>query len=116
LQCRECRESAAAQQAVWSALDSWEPERISTSFDEAVYARIAAEGTQPLTRWPLRQAVPVAAACVAVLAGYLLREPAQQPVREPAVAVENRVDMEQVERALDDIDMLRQMGVAVPAS
>jgi hypothetical protein len=26
------------------------------------------------------------------------------------------VDMEQVERALDDIDMLHQMGVVVPAS
>jgi hypothetical protein len=93
---------------VWSALDSWEPEFISGDFDRKVYARIAAEGQRSVRRanWALRPALPIAAACAVVLAGYLLREPAVPQNPSP------RVDMEQVERALDDIDMLNKMGVA----
>jgi hypothetical protein len=107
---------AWAQQRVWSELDAWQPGKISADFDRDLYARITAEDRRR-TRLPLRSVIPVAAACAALLAGYLLRPPST-PRRhtEPAVAIENRIDMEQVERALDDIDMLRQMGVVVPAS
>ena len=106
--CAECRRTAEDQRRVWSALDSWEPEFISSDFDRRVYARIAAEDQRPVRHasWALRPALPVAAICAVVLAGYLLREPAVPQNPSP------RVDMEQVERALDDIDMLNKMGVA----
>ena len=120
--CTACRECAAAQKLLWSALDAWEPERISAGFDGQLYARIAAEDQRLWPRriasgdWSLRPAIPVAAACAVLLAGYFLRAPVAEPSPQPRVTVDNRVDMEQVERALDDIDMLHQMGVVVPAS
>jgi D-mannonate dehydratase len=114
--CMECRAAVEAQKRVWSALESWEPEYISTSFDRRLFTRIAAEEQRRATRWFLRPAIPVAAACAFILAGYLLRTPPAPPAPEPRLAIENRVDMEQVERALDDIDMLKQMGVVLPAS
>jgi hypothetical protein len=119
--CDECCRLAEAQKLVWSALDAWEPQHISSDFDRKLYARIAAEERRPwyyriIENWSLRPAIPVAAACVVVLAGYLLRETPPTPNPEPRIAVENRVDIEQLERALDDIDMLNQMGVVVPPS
>jgi hypothetical protein len=114
--CPECRTAKEAQKRVWSALDAWEPEYISTGFDARLLNRIAVEEQRRTSRWFLRPAVPVAAACAFILAGYLLRTPPAPPAPEPRLAIENRVDMEQVERALDDIDMLKQMGVVLPAS
>lgn len=118
--CPGCRGLVEAQQQVWSALDSWEPQHISTDFNRKLYARIAAEDARPWYRrvrslnWSLRPALPVAAACAVVFAGYLLREPLTAPDTSPRIAVEHRIDMEQVERALDDIEMLKQMGVGTP--
>jgi anti-sigma factor RsiW len=120
--CPECRRVADAQKLVWATLDSWEPQYISTDFDRKLYARIAAEERKPwYHRLPhlngsFRPTVAVAAACAIVLTGYLLREPSTESSPEPRAAIENRVDIEQVERALDDIDMLNAMGVVMPPS
>jgi anti-sigma factor RsiW len=115
-ECAECREAAEAQRRVWAALDAFEPEYISSSFDRKLYARIAEEDQRRGIHWSPRPAIPVAAACAFVLAGYLFRTPSAPPPPDPRAAVESRVDIEQVERALDDIDMLQQMGVVLPAS
>jgi len=115
LSCAGCREMAAAQQAVWSALDAWTPEPISSNFDEKLYQRIVAEEQSPWwrrlfrTNWSLRPAMPVAAACGVLIAAFLLRSP--QSVPAPQSPAQPRLRIEQVERALDDIDMLKQLGV-----
>ena len=41
--CPDCQRAAAAQHAVWSALDAWRPAAVSSNFDEKLFARIAAE-------------------------------------------------------------------------
>jgi len=115
LSCGACHELAAAQQHVWSALDAWTPEPISPNFDEKLYQRILQEERsswwQRLFRanWSLRPAMPVAAACGVLLAAFLLRSP--QPIPAPQSSSQPKVGIEQVERALDDIDMLKQIGV-----
>jgi anti-sigma factor RsiW len=112
--CAGCRELAAAQQAVWSALDTWTPEPISSNFDEKLYQRILTEEQIPWwqrlfrANWSLRPAVPVAAACGVLIAAFFLRSPQPTPVT-PASS-QPKVRIEQVERALDDIDMLKQLG------
>ena len=113
--CAKCREMAAAQQAVWSALDTWTPEAISADFDERLYKRIAAEeqGTwwQRLigANWSWRPAVPVAAACAFMIAAFLIQRPAPAPVTRSQDQPSLRI--EQVQRALDDIEMLKGLGV-----
>ena len=122
--CADCRRLAHAQNEVWSALDAWTPARVSSDFDAQLYARIAAEEAQPRWRrllwslsgadirlnWSWKPAMPVAAACAVLLAAFLLKNPV--PEHRPQASVEPQVDIEQVERALDDIDMFKQLGLS----
>jgi hypothetical protein len=118
--CASCRRIAEAQEEVWLALDAWTPEPISSTFDEKLYARIACEEQHPWWRrllgsnlnvnWSWKPAMPVAAACAALLAAFLLKSPV--PEHRPQASVQPNIDIEQVERALDDIDMLKQLGLA----
>ena len=121
--CADCRRTAEAQREVWSALDAWTPELVSSNFDEKLYARIAAEEQKPgwqrvllghlsglNLNWSWKPAMPVAAACTALLAAFLLKSPV--PEHLPQAGVQPNVDIEQVERALDDLDMLKKLGLA----
>lgn len=117
--CPSCRELAQAQRAVWSALDAWPSIAVSPNFDELVFHRIANEQQRtPFTgwlrrwlpaRWSWRPVVPVGAACAALIAAFLLKS----PVLQPLTPSENqpKLQIEQVEHALDDMDMLKQLGV-----
>ena len=113
--CANCREMASAQREVWSALDAWTPAAISSNFDEKLYQRIAMEeqGTwwQRVLRanWSWRPAMPAAAACAALIAAFLLRSPAN--LSTPQSPNQPKLQIEQVEHALDDIEMLKKLGV-----
>jgi anti-sigma factor RsiW len=112
--CARCRQLSAAQQAVWSALDAWKPQAISPDFDRKLFERIAEEERLPWWRrvgpqaWSWLPAISVTAACAALLAAFLLRAPTSIPAPAPA---EPKFQIEQVENALDDMDMLKQIGV-----
>jgi anti-sigma factor RsiW len=120
--CGDCADFVASQQMVWSALDQWEPEPVSLDFDRRLYRSIEAArpaaGLQGMLRrlfgplQPLwRPVVPLAAACLLIIAGVMMRAP--QAVIAPvdsAVRVE-KIEPEQVERTLDDMQMLRELAV-----
>lgn len=100
------------QLELFRTMDQWETTEPSDGFDEAVYARIRQDAAaQPLWRsllfgsWKPTLAAGVAAA---VLLGIFLFD--QQPVDEPAqVAVKSAAEAEyyeQIESALDDVEML----------
>jgi anti-sigma factor RsiW len=119
--CPACRAFAGGQQAVWRALDAWEPAAVSMDFDRRLYARIDQQAswwtrlTRPLD--PLfRHALPIgAAAGVVLVAGLLMNRPAAiavAPVEESAQV--ETLQPEQVEHALDDIEMLRELNQMVP--
>jgi hypothetical protein len=55
----------------------------------------------------------VAAACVTIVAVFLLRAPELKNVHPQPVRTEV-VDVEQAERTLEDMDMLRQFNFANP--
>jgi anti-sigma factor RsiW len=117
-QCPDCARIVAAQKEVWGALDTWTPVPVSSNFDARLYARIAEEETVPAWRsWLSRifqppvpyslwkAAVPVAA-CAALAVGLFIRMPeASQHNVQPQLRAE-KVDIEQVEQALQDIDIL----------
>lgn len=116
-ECAECRRLVEAQAAVWTALDGWTPAPVSPDFDVRLYARIAQEDAAPGWRKWLRRvfspavpvaiwkpAVPLAAACAVLVCGFLIRMPGPQNAGQQMRA--DKVDIEQVEKTLEDLDML----------
>lgn len=119
LECAECRQLAASQKAVWAALDQWPPASISPDFDAKLYARIAQQEQETWWQrlshwnWSFRPAMPVAAACAVLVAAFLLKPPAPLSVNPPHNT--QKIQVEQVERALDDLDMLKQITTVTSA-
>jgi len=106
--CPECRARTTEQQVLWLALDEWQPEAISANFNQALLERIGEQESRWRVRLNWRSAAPAAAACCMLIAAFLAKQPALTPTQP-------RVQIEQVERALDDMDMLSQVPVEAPA-
>jgi anti-sigma factor RsiW len=123
--CPACSEYAGAQQTVWQALECWEPAEISLDFDRRLYARIEQDASwrtrwwtrflQPLSPF-LRHSLPIAAAAgVVIMAGLLMNRPAAAPASPaPQSAQVEALQPEQLETALDDMEMLREFNHLVP--
>ena len=120
--CSSCREFADGQMAVWNALDAWEAIPVSPDFDRRLYARIEREGVswwEPLVRpfRPLlvRQSLPIAvAACLVIMAVFLVDPPTGAPDTNSGTQVE-AVQADQVDRALEDMELLREFNRKVRA-
>jgi len=108
-QCAECGRQVASQRALWQTLDHWTPAEISPDFDARLYARIAREEAAPQWKrwftWGWKPALLMAAACAAIVIGLFVRQP-QPPART------DTVDIDQVEHALEDLDMLTPLPAA----
>jgi anti-sigma factor RsiW len=124
--CPDCARLTEAQRAVWDALEQWEPVAVSADFDARVMARIAAEPPSlpwwrrwfaapslPAAWW--KPAMPLAVACVAVMAVAVWRGPISDNASlAPSM---DTAEAQQVEDVLADLEMLRQLGVTeAPAS
>ncbi len=127
--CAECRRLVEEQQAAWTALDEWQAPAVSEDFDRKLYARIAAQEqlpwwkrqwnalAHPAAGFSWKPAVPVSLACVALCAAFLIHDSAgthaalpAAPAAAPTEQDAQKVDINQVEHALDDMDMLNQLG------
>jgi anti-sigma factor RsiW len=108
-ECAECGRQVASQRALWQTLDQWTLAEISPDFDARLYARIAREEAAPLwKKWFVRSWKPVlvtAAAGAAIVIALFVRQP-QPPSRT------DMVDIDQVEHALEDLDMLTPLPAA----
>jgi anti-sigma factor RsiW len=116
--CEACRELVASQRAVWSALDEWRAPAASADFNRRLFARIEQEVSwwdrlmRPFRPLWIRLTVPVAAAaCLVIMVGIALDHRLSQP--QP-VSVEVG-QPEQIEHALDDMQMLHDFNTAVRA-
>ncbi len=128
--CGACQEFAANQRAVWQAMDAWEAAPVSADFDSRLYSRIEAQSSwwellmRPLRQVTIRRAVPaLAMAGLLVAAGFVLERPGISPL-PPTVASGERgadrvqveqVQPEQVENALDTMDVLAEFSRHVRA-
>ncbi|HMD50456.1 MAG TPA: zf-HC2 domain-containing protein [Bryobacteraceae bacterium] len=116
--CGRCRRLAAQQGAVWSALDSWRPQAVSPDFDQKLARRIAADQhifsrLCAFAKLVWRPVLPLAAISAVLIGFFLLRDddaPGRALQTQPSARIE-----QQVEHALDDMDMLKQIGVDVSA-
>ncbi len=118
--CARCQAFRDGQMALWRSLDAWESMPVSAGFDRRLYGRLhGPHGDGPRTSWwsrffgsPLsgpaflQPAVPLALACVIVLAGLLVND---RPDGAVAGAPRDAVEAEQVETVLEDFDMLSQL-------
>jgi anti-sigma factor RsiW len=109
-ECPECR----GLLGVWTTLDEFKAPEVSPDFDARLYARIAAEKSAPWWRrllWPAgpiawwKPAIPVAA-CAALAVALIVRGPAGGPADGNKQAKVEPVSMEQVEQALEDLELL----------
>jgi anti-sigma factor RsiW len=116
--CPACRSVALEQAALWKTLDIWEAPPVSADFDQRLYSRIRDEVhlswwerlSRPFRPMPLRQALPLGAtACLLVIASFLVQQPDKLAPSYPRGEV---VRADQVERTLDDLELLRQFGTA----
>ncbi len=117
--CPECTRFAEAQDKIWNALDAWEAAPVSADFDARLYARIDADSRRSFwsrlvgERFAWKPAVSFAGVvATAVLVTVLVVPPrqAEQPAVTAPDATRADLDAEQVERALEDLEMLRQLG------
>jgi len=107
-ECLECRGLLRA----WNALDEYAAPEVSTDFDAKLYARIAEDRqvwwrrmlwpSGPLAWW--KPVIPVAA-CAALLAALLIHVPGTAVDSDKQAKVEP-VSIEQVEQALQDLELL----------
>jgi anti-sigma factor RsiW len=113
--CAECRVAVEAQAQVWSALEDWEPAPISVDFNRKLYLKIDAEEARSWwQRFGLRPSMGLAAACMVLVVGMLFRVPTPDGFDQKAV--NEVIDVNQVDRTLEDIEMFRQLGVGVEAN
>lgn len=120
--CSECQKFSASQQMVWSALDAWEAAPVPENFDARLYDRIShfessswwrrlSSSKPQASGW--KPVAPLAAACAAVVAAFLIYSPATAPVVpvQEGTRIES-IEPEQVERTLEDLEMLKQLSLA----
>ena len=109
--CAECRGLAG----VWTTLDEWKAPEVSEDFDARLYARISQESAAPW--WSVaglkrmltgeswwKPVLPLAAGCAVLALALMIRTP--EPVPAGTKAKLGSVNIEQVEQALEDLDLL----------
>lgn len=131
--CEECARVVEAQMAVWKALDSYEAMPVSDDFDEKLWKRIEESESRPWWRrivdgptlgwssvFAWKPAMVTVSACAAVFAVMVVTTPSSSTdsggkpspvVVEKAMSERPAVDLDQIEGTIEDMDMLKQMGV-----
>ena len=115
--CADCRALVEKQTELWETLGQWREPAVSSNFDARLYAKIAREDAEPSwKKWARRlfePPTPVAfwkplaslAAAAAVLTVALTLHTFEPHSTTPQIHAD-QVDMEQVAKALDDLDIL----------
>lgn len=120
--CEACAAFLGEQASLWQTLDEWEPQPVSMDFNRRLWARIDGLRTQPWSRrfsaavrfgaW--KPAIPLAAAVLVVAAGFVMDHRGGAPASPAAVAGSgvSVIEVDQVEKTLDDIQLLKQLDTA----
>jgi hypothetical protein len=117
-ECSRCDALVTSQAAVWRSLDEWKPEPVSAEFNRDLWRRIDADAAAP-SRWALlhfwKQVLPLAVVMALVVTGFVMDRQSPQPATTPAAAAVSAAEADQLERALDDLQLLEAVDTASPA-
>jgi hypothetical protein len=130
-QCAHCAALRTAQAAVWRSMDEWKPVTVSVGFNRELWRRIDAEartsswtsrslaGLMQFSLW--KRVAPLAVAMVLVVTAFVMdfsnRPQPGMPVAATAASIVVTVsDADQIERALDDIQLLDEVNAASEAA
>jgi uncharacterized Zn-binding protein involved in type VI secretion len=122
-ECARCGQLVAAQAAVWRSLDEWKPAPVSAGFNRELWRRIDADEEASSWRRDLGAALrfdfwkrlaPLAVALV--VTGYMLDHSGKPIARtgsgSVAAFVVTASDADQLDRALDDLQLLHEADTA----
>jgi hypothetical protein len=121
--CASCARLRREQRALWSSMDAWEAPDVSAGFDRQLYARVGRRMAGPVGSldWllgllrPTRPAFATALACMLIIATMVVGRARHVPVppRNAAIAIHahERDDPQQIQLALDDIQMLTDLDI-----
>jgi uncharacterized membrane protein YdfJ with MMPL/SSD domain len=127
-QSPECRAMYEQQQAVWETLDLWEPAEPSAGFDRELYRKIDQSARNELagfwawlrrpSEWlaAIRPSLAAAMAALLLIAGTIVTyQPRRgaEPVAAQLPAEIGPEYVEQMDQALDDIEMLADFEALV---
>jgi len=117
-ECSRCDALVASQAAVWRSLDEWKPEPVSAGFNRELWRRIDADAAEPswmarLSFW--KQVAPLAAVLALVVTGFVMDSHSRPPVTAPAAVAVSASEADQLERTLDDLQLLEAVDTATPA-
>ena len=121
--CDHCVTFRREQADLWAALDTWEPEPVSVSFNRTLWHKIdlAAAGSHSKKPWyrnladavrsgAWKPAFPLGAAALVIAAGFLFDHPTRPTnAGEPAAVI---LEADQVENTLEELQLLRQFDAA----
>jgi len=124
--CARCAELRAAQAAVWRSLDEWKPAPVGGGFNRELWRKIDADAEQAYSwRRSLaaatqfgfwKRAAPLAVAVALVVTGFMLDHSAGRrgtpQTNTPGTVVLTASEADQLERALDDIQLLGDVDAA----
>jgi hypothetical protein len=123
--CPDCASLRAAQSAVWLALDEWKPAPVSLGFNRELWRIIDADARKSkwasawgaamqLSLW--KRVAPLALGMVVVVTAFVWDHSASQAGKTPANTnapiVVTSSDADQLDRALDDIQLLDSVDAA----
>lgn len=127
-QCARCASLKSAQAAVWLRMDEWKPARVSEGFNRELWRRIDAEeqmsswgfaGSRRFSFW--KQVAPLAVATALVVTAFVFDHSSARPGMMPVASTNTAISVsvseaDQLERALDDVQLLREVDAASAAA
>lgn len=131
-QCARCAALRISQAAVWQSLDEWKPVPVSADFNRELWRRIDADErrlswTRELAAvlqfgfW--KRLAPLAVAIALIVTAFMFDHSGKQggtvQTNSPASIVITASEADQLDRALDDIQLLHEVdasAAATPAS
>lgn len=121
--CGNCSALVAEQTEVWALMDAWEAPPVSMSFSRKVMQAVGEAAAVPwygrffaeLRTSAWKPAIPLAAGIVVIAAGFMFDHQKGTGQSHAGIKDGSRVsitEVDQVERTLDDIQLLRQFDAA----